>query len=43
MSMFSSAATTGEMRRLAVMSNASIGLFMAHFPRGGPIEWLYFS
>ena len=43
MSIFSSATTTGEMSRLAVMSMAKMCFFMKGQRGGGPIERLYFS
>jgi len=43
MSMFSSADTTGEMSKLAVMSMAKMCFFMEGEREGGPIERLYFA
>lgn len=42
MSNWSSAATTGEISMLAVMSMVRICFFMSDFSRGGLIERLYF-
>ena len=41
--MFSSADTTGEMSKLAVMSMAKMCFFMEGEREGGPIERLYFA